>query len=554
MLGEFQTLVDPGRAIPPYISVLTGITSMMVAAAPRIGAVLPGVPGVRPRRGPGRAQRAVRPRLPQGGVRRERHRLAGRRIGRHRRPGPPAAQPRRGAQLQAGHAGALLPRHHLPHPPRAGRRPRHRRRAARPLRAARAARHHLARGADRPHPAGRPGAAAQAPPGRRRARAARASTSSAGPRDEPLYVGTSNDLRTPGAQLLLLQRAAQPDHRDGGAVPAGRGDPLRARPRGRRPRAAADRRAQAPVQPPVPVPRAGAVGAAHRGAVPPAVRRPAGAPRRRASSSGRSPTGAPPTRRWRRCTRRCPLRQCTTRISPRVPRHAPARWPTWAAAGPRAPARSRSTSTPPIAAVFRAAVDHDPRAARRAAAGPRRPAGRRGALRGRGACCGTASPSWCGRSAAGSGWSRWPPCPSWCSPGPTAPAAGTCPSSAAAGWSPPGAPQAAARYAATLASLLATAETPSVPDDEAAASVDETELVLRWMEKPGTRLVELTGTLASPAPGTGAFSRFLDRVEARPHRARPLRRRPLPGHPGTARAGHGGCGRRRDASRLGSPA
>src|SRR5215204_293911 len=42
ILGEFQTLVDPGCEIPPYISVLTGITSTMVAAAPRIGAVLPG--------------------------------------------------------------------------------------------------------------------------------------------------------------------------------------------------------------------------------------------------------------------------------------------------------------------------------------------------------------------------------------------------------------------------------------------------------------------------------------------------------------------------------
>jgi DNA polymerase-3 subunit epsilon len=42
VIGEFQTLVDPGHAIPPYISVLTGITTMMVAAAPRIGAVLPG--------------------------------------------------------------------------------------------------------------------------------------------------------------------------------------------------------------------------------------------------------------------------------------------------------------------------------------------------------------------------------------------------------------------------------------------------------------------------------------------------------------------------------
>jgi DNA polymerase-3 subunit epsilon len=64
-----------------------------------------------------------------------------------------------------------------------------------------------------------------------------------------------------------------------------------------------------------------------------------------------------------------------------------------------------------------------------------------------------------------------------------------------------------------LPGLLATAETPAGPDDELAATVDETELILRWMEKPGTRLVELTGTLASPAPGTGAFSSFLARVD-----------------------------------------
>jgi DNA polymerase-3 subunit epsilon len=34
------------------------------------------------------------------------------------------------------------------------------------------------------------------------------------------------------------------------------------------------------------------------------------------------------------------------------------------------------------------------------------------------------------------------------------------------------------------------------------------------MEKPGTRLVELDGTLACPAPGTGPFSGFLARVDA----------------------------------------
>jgi DNA polymerase-3 subunit epsilon len=41
VLGEFQTLVKPGQAIPPFISVLTGITDLMVAGAPRIEAALP---------------------------------------------------------------------------------------------------------------------------------------------------------------------------------------------------------------------------------------------------------------------------------------------------------------------------------------------------------------------------------------------------------------------------------------------------------------------------------------------------------------------------------
>jgi len=40
-LGTFQTMVNPGRAIPPEITVLTGITQAMVMRAPRIEAVLP---------------------------------------------------------------------------------------------------------------------------------------------------------------------------------------------------------------------------------------------------------------------------------------------------------------------------------------------------------------------------------------------------------------------------------------------------------------------------------------------------------------------------------
>jgi DNA polymerase-3 subunit epsilon len=41
VLGEFQTLVNPGTAIPAFISGLTGITDEMVATSPRIHAVLP---------------------------------------------------------------------------------------------------------------------------------------------------------------------------------------------------------------------------------------------------------------------------------------------------------------------------------------------------------------------------------------------------------------------------------------------------------------------------------------------------------------------------------
>ncbi len=41
VLGTLQTLLNPGRGIPPEITYLTGITDAMVRPAPRIGAVLP---------------------------------------------------------------------------------------------------------------------------------------------------------------------------------------------------------------------------------------------------------------------------------------------------------------------------------------------------------------------------------------------------------------------------------------------------------------------------------------------------------------------------------
>jgi DNA polymerase III subunit epsilon len=41
VLGEFQTLVRPAMSIPPFVAVLTGITDAMVASAPSVDAVLP---------------------------------------------------------------------------------------------------------------------------------------------------------------------------------------------------------------------------------------------------------------------------------------------------------------------------------------------------------------------------------------------------------------------------------------------------------------------------------------------------------------------------------
>ena len=41
VLGEFQTLVNPGEPIPAFISVLTGITDRMVADSPRVAEALP---------------------------------------------------------------------------------------------------------------------------------------------------------------------------------------------------------------------------------------------------------------------------------------------------------------------------------------------------------------------------------------------------------------------------------------------------------------------------------------------------------------------------------
>jgi DNA polymerase-3 subunit epsilon len=67
--------------------------------------------------------------------------------------------------------------------------------------------------------------------------------------------------------------------------------------------------------------------------------------------------------------------------------------------------------------------------------------------------------------------------------------------------------------------LVATAETlPAEPLVEGgplwAASAEEAECILRWLESPGTRLVELDGQWACPAHGAGRWRAWLDQVEA----------------------------------------
>lgn len=41
VLGEFQTLINPGTGIPPFIALLTGITESMIGPAPKLAEVLP---------------------------------------------------------------------------------------------------------------------------------------------------------------------------------------------------------------------------------------------------------------------------------------------------------------------------------------------------------------------------------------------------------------------------------------------------------------------------------------------------------------------------------
>ena len=510
VLGEFQTLVDPGCEIPPYISVLTGITSMMVAAAPRIGTVLPAFLE-----------------FARGAV-----------LVAHNAPfdlgflkaacaetglaWPPAA-----SVDTAVLARRLLTRDEVPNCKLATLAPYFAATTSpthRALDDARATVDVLHGLFERLGPLGittleeLTSLTRQVDPERLRKRHLADAVPRGpgvylfrGPRDEPLYVGTSNDLRSrvrsyfsAGEQrsritemVALSQRVdAIPCAHDLEAAVRELRLIAEHKPRYNR-RSRFPERALWVRLTEEPFPRLSVVRRVRPGT---------GVflgpfPDRRAADAAVAAVHEA-----------LPLRQCTTRVSPRGNGTACALAGMGRCGAPCTGAQSVEEYAS-VAAVFRAAVDHDPAAlvapllARvdRLSAEKRyedaavlrdrvavlvRAVRRRQRLESLAAVAELAI----ARPDGGGGWHL------------SVVRRGRL---VAAG----GAPQATS-VRATLARLLLTAETPTGPDDELAASVDETELILRWMEKPGTRLVEVTGTLASPAPGTGAFSSFLARVEA----------------------------------------
>jgi DNA polymerase-3 subunit epsilon len=549
VLGEFQTLVDPGREIPPYISVLTGITSMMVAAAPRIGTVLPAFLEF------ARGAVLVAHNAPfdlgflkaacaETGV-----------------AWPPAA-----SVDTAVLARRLLSRDEVPNCKLATLAPYFSATTSpthRALDDARATVDVLHGLFERLGPLGittleeLTGLTRQVDPERLRKRHLADAVPRGpgvylfrGPRDEPLYVGTSNDMRSrvrsyfsAGEQRSRITEMVALSQRVD-AIPCAHDLEAAVRElrliaehkprynrRSRFPERALWVRLTEEAFPRLSVVRR--------------VRPGSGVflgpfPDRRAADAAVAAVHEA-----------LPLRQCTTRISPRVPGTACALAGMGRCGAPCTGAQSVDEYAT-IAAVFRAAVDHDPSAlvapllARvdRLAAAERyedaamlrdrvavlvRAVRRRQRLESLAAVAELAI----ARPDGAGGWHL------------SVVRRGRL---VAAG----GAPHATS-VRSTLVGLLLTAETPTGPDDELAASVDETELILRWMEKPGTRLVEVTGTLASPAPGTGAFNAFLARVETGRTGRDPFadgRSLGTRARPERVTAGAGGPGR----ARLGSPA
>jgi DNA polymerase-3 subunit epsilon len=71
--------------------------------------------------------------------------------------------------------------------------------------------------------------------------------------------------------------------------------------------------------------------------------------------------------------------------------------------------------------------------------------------------------------------------------------------------------------------MVATAEVVTAgPGPLAAATAEEMDQILRWLDQPGSRLVELDGTWCSPARGAGGLHEWLHAAQAGRASAAPL--------------------------------
>lgn len=97
-------------------------------------------------------------------------------------------------------------------------------------------------------------------------------------------------------------------------------------------------------------------------------------------------------------------------------------------------------------------------------------------------------------------------------------------------------------------SMQATAEVvpPSTPERPSALT-EETEILLRWLEAPGVRIVELDGTWTCPVGGAGSVRSELEPAVASAHEVVGFDNDVPPSRPGPGgggAAGHGGGLRR----------
>nr|WP_246214790.1 DEDD exonuclease domain-containing protein [Modestobacter muralis] len=510
VIGEFQTLVDPGHAIPPYISVLTGITTMMVAAAPRIAAVLPGFLEF------ARGTVLVAHNAPFDlGFLRAACEASG------------VAWPAFASVDTAVLARRLLTRDEVPNcklgtlAPFFSARTQPTHRALDDARATVDVLHGLF---ERLGPLGvtsleeLTGLTRQVDPRRRRKRHLAEHVPHGpgvyvfrGPGDEPLYVGTSGDLRTrvrsyfsAGEQrsrmtemITLAERIeALPCAHDLEAAVRELRLIAQHKPRYNK-RSRFPERALWVRLTDEPFPRLSVV----RREVPGAGTFLGPFPDRRAAESAVAAVHES-----------LPLRQCTGRLSLTVLGSACALAGMGRCGAPCTGAQSREEYAS-VAEVFAAAVDHDPRGLiapllerveRLATEGRYEDAAElrdRAAVlvravrrRQRLASLAAVPELVLARPDGEGGWQL-----SVVRNGRLVAAGVAVRGRSVRGY---------------LADLRVTAETTTTPEGELAATVEETELVLRWMEKPGTRLVDVTGTLASRTPGTGDYSGFLALVEA----------------------------------------